>query len=175
MLCCVRSIWEPTLPAKARWSVLNCCRCRVMCCQLSHTIELVPNSCSVQCNNNKCACLLLLHAFALFRFTYWRWLLFHHHLRIVEPVSLPFRFITSFQKWAERKQRKRKKTNSTNERRMWVDMVAFQRCGYCAAELHCSKCKGMLTFETHKTTNFYIEKKASRYSQPFPLRIRSQY
>lgn len=31
-----------------------------MCCQLLHTIELVSNSCSVQCNNNKCACLLLL-------------------------------------------------------------------------------------------------------------------
>lgn len=51
------NIWEPNIAlANARWSILNCCRCRVMCCQhwiSLHIIELVPNSCSVQCNPNK--------------------------------------------------------------------------------------------------------------------------
>lgn len=41
------------------------------------------------------ACLLLLRAFSLFRFTYWRWALFHHHLRIVEGQRVPLSFITS--------------------------------------------------------------------------------
>lgn len=38
-----------------------------MCCQLLHTIELVPNSCSVQCNNNKCS--LVCFHFAHFLFS----------------------------------------------------------------------------------------------------------
>lgn len=49
---------------RAKHMRANFCKCQmiriellplgaVMCCQLLHTIELVPNSCSVQCNNNK--------------------------------------------------------------------------------------------------------------------------
>lgn len=89
------------------------------------------------------ACLLLLRAFSLFRFTYWRWALFHHHLRIVEAKRVPLSFITS----SENEPKKNRKKS------LCITTQPFS--GYCGLNCIVPLQKGMFSFETHKPTNFY--------------------
>lgn len=104
------NIWEPNIAqANARWSILNCCRCHVMCCQhwiSLHIIELVPNSCSVQCNPNKW--MLVCFYFAHFLFSA---LLIGHGLYSIiiyeswRPTG-SIEFYYFFQKWTKKIEKK---------------------------------------------------------------------